>query len=135
MSPKLAVGVLIYRADAKILLVRRADTRPAAGFWTLVTGRLEAGETHEHAAIREVAEETQLTIELEGLIDVHLTSDSGFELRCFSARLTTDQPLNLQRTELSDYRWVDEAQATLLSPMFPQTKALLARWFRRTRTK
>ncbi len=43
--------------DEKILLVRRAHS-PDAGFWGFPGGKIEAGESIEAAAIRELFEET-----------------------------------------------------------------------------
>lgn len=49
--------VLIHTADLDVLIMERADK---AGFWQSVTGSIEAGETPNDAAIREVKEETGL---------------------------------------------------------------------------
>lgn len=49
--------VLIHTVDLQVLIMERADK---AGFWQSVTGSVEAGETIEQTAIREVLEETGL---------------------------------------------------------------------------
>ena len=59
--PYLAVSAAIFRYD-RILIVRRAQP-PANGLYTLPGGGVELGETLEEAVIREVHEETGLTIE------------------------------------------------------------------------
>lgn len=59
--PFLAVSAAILR-DGKILLVRRARP-PANGLFSLPGGVVEAGETLHEAVMREVREETGLTIE------------------------------------------------------------------------
>ena len=56
VNPAPAVGVAILRGNM-ILLSRRA-LPPKAGQWDLVGGFLEAGETPDRAAVREVLEET-----------------------------------------------------------------------------
>lgn len=43
--------------------------RPKYRDWTLPKGKLEAGESHEEAALREVEEETGLTCRLERELD------------------------------------------------------------------
>lgn len=53
-----SVLVVIYSPDADVLLLQRHDN-PA--FWQSVTGSLEPGETPMQAAVRELAEETDLT--------------------------------------------------------------------------
>ncbi|AGP32008.1 NUDIX hydrolase [Corynebacterium terpenotabidum] len=53
-------------ATPEVLLVRRADD----GRWTPVCGIVEPGEEPHAAAVREVAEETGLTVEVDALIGV-----------------------------------------------------------------
>ena len=50
------VGAVV-RDGARILLVRRANP-PAQGLWSIPGGRVEAGEAHEDAVVRELREET-----------------------------------------------------------------------------
>ena len=64
--PYLAVSAAIFR-DGRVLIVRRARP-PAHGLYTLPGGGVELGETLEQAVIREVREETSLTIEPVGLV-------------------------------------------------------------------
>jgi 8-oxo-dGTP diphosphatase len=60
-----AAGGLIWRAtpsrDLEVVVVHR----PAYDDWSLPKGKLQAGETEEQAAIREVEEETGLQCRLE----------------------------------------------------------------------
>ena len=51
-----SVGVVVLRADGRILLVRRANP-PSQGLWSLPGGGVELGETVAEAARREVREE------------------------------------------------------------------------------
>lgn len=46
----------------KVLALRRAEGTRCTGAWEVVHGRIEEGERPEHAAVREVAEETGLAI-------------------------------------------------------------------------
>jgi ADP-ribose pyrophosphatase YjhB (NUDIX family) len=59
--PYLAVSAAIFR-DGRLLIVRRA-LPPAHGLYTLPGGVVELGETLEQAVIREVREETGVTVE------------------------------------------------------------------------
>ncbi|MEM5518752.1 NUDIX hydrolase [Henriciella sp. AS95] len=68
VRPQAAVGVVCVR-DGQVLLVRRG-TPPMTGEWSLPGGRIEPGEPVKLAALRELAEETSVTAELVGLIDV-----------------------------------------------------------------
>lgn len=64
----MGVGIVVWRDDA-VLLVRRASP-PRKGQWSIPGGMQELGETARQAGIREVAEETGLEIEIDGLVDV-----------------------------------------------------------------
>jgi ADP-ribose pyrophosphatase YjhB (NUDIX family) len=67
-DPKVAAVVFIEQ-DHRVLLVRRA-MNPERGKWALPAGYIDDGEDPRDAAIREVGEETGLTIEITRLIDV-----------------------------------------------------------------
>ena len=64
-DPKVAVAALVSDGP-RVLLVRRAAV-PAIGFWALPAGYMDADELPEEAVVREVAEETGLTIRVLGL--------------------------------------------------------------------
>lgn len=66
--PIVGVGVVVWRGG-RVLLIRRA-TPPRQGQWSLPGGAQEVGETVFEAARREVLEETGVTVEVLGLVDV-----------------------------------------------------------------
>ena len=56
-----SVGVLIYKGREEVLLVKHGDSAShLTGAYGLPAGRVEEGETHIDAAIRELEEETGL---------------------------------------------------------------------------
>jgi 8-oxo-dGTP pyrophosphatase MutT (NUDIX family) len=61
-----AYAVVRDRSDGRVLLVRRADD----GNWELPGGRVDVGESAAAAAVREVAEEAGIAVELTGLVGV-----------------------------------------------------------------
>jgi len=68
-APALTVDAVVRR-DGKILLIKRKND-PFKGKWALPGGFVECGETTEGAIIREVKEETNVDIEVEGLLGVY----------------------------------------------------------------
>lgn len=70
-----AGGLVINESGTKGLLIGRRDLKDASRerlLWSLPKGHIEAGETPEQAAIREVAEETGIQSEISrelGIID------------------------------------------------------------------
>jgi mutator protein MutT len=67
-APLVGVGAVIVD-DGRVLLVRRG-TEPMLGKWTLPGGMLEVGESLTDGVIREVREETGLTVEPVELIEL-----------------------------------------------------------------
>lgn len=67
-KPVVAVGAIVFKRD-EVLLVRRAN-EPNKGQWSLPGGRQELGETVVDTAVREVSEETAVTVRPVCLVDV-----------------------------------------------------------------
>jgi 8-oxo-dGTP diphosphatase len=65
----LAVRVLLTDQDGKILILKRStDSKTNPGKWELPGGKVDQGESFDHALIREVYEETNLKISLEHIV-------------------------------------------------------------------
>lgn len=108
--PILAVSAAIMR-DGKVLIVRRAAGL-ATGIYTLPGGVVEAGETLTEAVIREVQEETGLSIEpvtLAGYREMIVRDNQGkiarhFVIACFAARWLSGEPVP-DLSEISEAIW------------------------------
>jgi 8-oxo-dGTP diphosphatase len=64
--PVVGVGAVVVRAG-KVLLIKRGKA-PLQGRWVIPGGRVELGETLEDAVIREVREETGLSVRPRGVV-------------------------------------------------------------------
>ena len=90
--PVPCVGVVCLRGP-EVLLIRRGKP-PRMGEWSIPGGRMEWGETVMAAALRELAEETRVTAELLGLIEVldHISEHGHAVLIDFAARWISGEP-------------------------------------------
>lgn len=124
----IAVGgsSIIRNGEGEILLVKRADDQA----WVLPAGYSDIGENVAHTTVREVREETGLTVEPVRIIGIfsdphfHWTYPNGHQVQnvgvLFECRWVSGQ-VALDTKENSDFRWVaadelDQAMAPRLRP-------------------
>ena len=84
------VGAVIKDDQGRLLLIKRGHA-PGAGLWSLPGGRIEPGETDAEALVREMREETGLTVEPGQLIGtVRRPAQDGdvFDIRDYAATVT-----------------------------------------------
>ncbi len=115
-----SIAVLRGRGpEAEVLLLRRRPER--GGFWQILTGRMEAGETPRQAASRELREETGLLAEvvelgyrhsfaLRELVPPRLVDESAFFVR-----VPSDAAIELS-AEHDLFEWVSVSEAMARLP-------------------
>ncbi len=114
-TPLVGVGAVIID-HGRVLLVKRGRP-PLAGEWSIPGGVLELGETLRDAAVREVKEETCLTVEtgeLLGVYDRLVQDDNGctryhFVLIDFLCRRISGEARAAD--DASEVRWFTPAEA------------------------
>ncbi len=121
-DPKLAVAVLVVR-DGSILFGRRGHD-PGRGLWSFPAGFVDRGEQLEQAAVREVQEETGLTVRLGDLVRLWSAEGEPVVLAVYEGELVggTLQP----RGQLTELRW---CSPDALPPLaFPHDYDILRGW-------
>lgn len=104
--PEITVGAIVVDDD-RLLMVRRGHG-PAQGRWSIPSGRIERGETAAEAVVREVLEETGVTVVCGPLIDwAELISDEAhFVVLDFEATLMDDGEV-VAGDDAAEARWID----------------------------
>ena len=116
------VGGLAYDVDGRLLLVRRRN-EPGRGLWSVPGGRVEPGETDAQAVVREMAEETGLTVEPGELVGrVRRGRYAIADYRCTVVGGTLRAG-----DDATDARWCDAAALTAL-PLVPLLHDTLRSW-------
>ena len=107
-----AVSVALQDGD-RLLLVRRGRA-PSLGYYAFPGGRVEAGETLEEAARRELAEETGLTAgPLSPLVRVPVEGDGvDYDLQVFFGRYAGGEPVAADDADEASFFTLAEMEAS-----------------------
>jgi len=113
------VGALVFAPNGKLLLVK-ASRGFTKGMWNIPGGFVTYGESPAEGMVREMEEETGLTLRLEKLLGVFTQKfGSPYYMRghMYSAAALTTQ-LALQADEIADAQWytLAEARRLVLNP-------------------
>jgi bis(5'-nucleosidyl)-tetraphosphatase len=109
MNFEKSCGAVIYRGENEnlefLIISHNSD-----GHWGFPKGHVEEGENEEETALREIYEETGLTVALKGdfrtSIEYPIKQETMKEVVFFLAK-TKDQDVNIQLEELQDYKWAN----------------------------
>ena len=126
-DPKIGVGVLIFNGE-NVLLGKRKSSH-GIDTWSAPGGHLEFQESFEDCAIREVKEETDLTIENPEFLavtnDIFEDEDKHYVTIFMVAHYPEDQPVkNMEPDKTASWEWIDVKK--LPSKLFLPLKNLLA---------
>jgi 8-oxo-dGTP diphosphatase len=116
--PKVGVGVMLRRGP--LVLLGKRLSGPGAGAYGWAGGHLEFGETPEACAVREVAEETGLSITQEMLKPICVSNTMAYGAHYidieFSCEITQDEPRVMEPEKLESWSWY--TLNSLPKPMF-----------------
>jgi 8-oxo-dGTP diphosphatase len=121
------VGAIVRDEAGRLLLIQRGHD-PDAGRWSLPGGRIEPGETDEQALVREMREETGLTVRpgaLAGAVTRMAPDGRVLDIRDYLATVTGGTLT--AGDDAADVRWVAPADLPDL-PLTEGLAAILASW-------
>ena len=100
---RVVAGCVVRDKDGKYLLVQEGNPK-VYGLWNLPAGHVDRGETIEHAAIREVKEETGYDVQLGDKIGIYHETVESPVRHAFSAEIIGGE-LQVQQGEILDVGW------------------------------
>jgi 8-oxo-dGTP pyrophosphatase MutT (NUDIX family) len=112
----LVAAVIVHdRATHRVVLLQRGrNAKFGQGMWDLPVGKSEPGEPITATAVRELYEETGLTVKAEALKVAHIIhgalgveAPNGFLTVVFAAHEWTGEPENREPLKHAQVRWVD----------------------------
>lgn len=104
---RLAVYLVTIK-DGKVLLLRRFNTGWMDGYYGMVSGHLEEGESATLCMVREAKEEAGLEIKPEDLKMIHVMhyhSDHDYVNFFFVAKKWKGEPRNTEPEKCNDLSW------------------------------
>jgi 8-oxo-dGTP diphosphatase len=121
---QVVVGVAVIRGSRVLAALRSGPE----GGWEFPGGKVEAGESDEQAAVRELREELALDIEVGASLGPEQPIGERYLLRVYLAELIAGEPV---LHEHSETRWVTRKQLDGLAwlpadrPFLPALRAVL----------
>lgn len=118
------VAALIWDKD-RFLICQRPKDKGCALLWEFVGGKVEPGEIHEQALIRECREELgiQVSVGNEFMDVTHEYPDAVVHLTLYEATIVSGIP---QRLEHQDFQWILPDEISQY-PFCPADQAILER--------
>ncbi|MBL8950537.1 MAG: lipoyl(octanoyl) transferase LipB [Myxococcaceae bacterium] len=122
-APPTPTVSVVVRRGLQVLVLQRPEER--GGFWQIVTGRIEPGETPAAAALREAREETGLPIEQVRALDYeHAFTFGGARLFHEHAFVAEAGAGDVTLTEHRASEWLDDAAAAARMPFAGLARAV-----------
>jgi 8-oxo-dGTP pyrophosphatase MutT (NUDIX family) len=121
--------LLLFDATGKVLVLRRSDTHPTAPLAPdLPGGMIEDDETYEAGIVRELIEETRLSISIDRFTVVHKAGSrfSIMQRKLYVARIDDNEPEIQLSWEHDSYEWIPiESLKSLERPVQKQVNKVL----------
>jgi 8-oxo-dGTP diphosphatase len=111
--------IIVLQRGQHFLVGKRAPHKPAPGYWTQLSGKVEPGESQRETVVREAMEEVGCEVLPVRKLQQGPSSNGEFMLHYWLAKIIEGEP-RICDDELAALRWVTVAQLRDLSPIFQQ---------------
>ena len=109
--------VAVVMRGRRFLVIKRGAKVILPGYWAPPSGRIEPGETHEEALVRELEEELGVAATPVAKVWECPTHDDAFVLHWWTADIDAC-PIRPDPDEVADARWVTPEEFLGLEPTF-----------------
>ncbi len=125
------VVIGIVKKDNKILMIKRAKEEGNL-VWAFPGGKVEEAETLEDACIREVFEETGITVEIEKLLGERIHPNTNVKLTYFLCAYKKGNPSISNKDEICEIQYKDkeEFERDVKTDIFPPIKDYIKKYIK-----
>lgn len=123
---KIEVVAALLVDGEEVLVAKRKSTDSGAGFWEFPGGKVEIGESHQQALVREIQEELEMPIEVLNMLDSHeliTPTQKTIQLSLFAAQVKNRQ---FVLNDHDDAKWVSWKDLNKVSFLQGNTRFLPA---------
>lgn len=100
------VVAAILKKDNKILIAKKKQGKPLAGYWEFPGGKVEKQETQEEALIRELKEEMNIEIQIKAYIGESVYDYGDNKIVSLKGYTAIIKSGNINLSDHDEYRWV-----------------------------
>jgi 8-oxo-dGTP diphosphatase len=116
--------VAVIESGDDILFIERAATDTWPGYWSNVTGSLDAGDDQQTACVREASEEVGLRIKPVRKLWESVTRRAHFVLHWWQCELVGSRDVTPDPKEVANWKWISFGEIEHIPLMFADS-----RWF------
>lgn len=124
-QPPVEIAVAVVRRNDAVLIGRRPQGKPLAGYWEFPGGKIRAHESPREAAVRECLEEAGIAIGLSGTATV---VDYAYDYATLRLHFFDAAPLDPETPPLPPFQWIPMAELDVSA--FPPANAAVIRRLR-----
>lgn len=101
------VAAIIQNESNEFLITQRMPQARYGGFWEFPGGTVEDGESPEEALIRELKEELNITVEVNGFFwqEISNSDTKIIDIQFINCNLVPENQ-TIEKIDVFDYRWV-----------------------------